>query len=105
MLKLLVTGGAGFIGTNFIHYILRRYTDYQVVNFDKITYAGNPDNLKDFIDDSRYVFIRGDICDKEQVHNAVSQNRPDVIINFAAETHVDRSIEEPGDFLRTDIFL
>jgi dTDP-glucose 4,6-dehydratase len=100
--RVLVTGGAGFIGSNFIHYILNKYDDYEIVNFDKLTYAGNLENLDDIQDDKRYRFIRGDICDREAVATAIKD--ADIVINFAAESHVDRSIEDPGSFIQTDVF-
>jgi dTDP-glucose 4,6-dehydratase len=102
-MKLLITGGLGFIGSNFIRYILNKYSNYRVVNLDKMTYAGNPENLQDVEDDSRYRFIKGDICDEKLVNSLVSKEKPDAIINFAAETHVDRSILEPDAFIKTDI--
>jgi len=102
--KILITGGAGFIGSNFIRYILNKYSDYKVINLDKITYAGNPENLKDVKNHSQYKFIKGDICDKELVNDLILKEKPDAIINFAAETHVDRSILEPDAFIKTDIF-
>jgi dTDP-glucose 4,6-dehydratase len=98
----MVTGGAGFIGSNFIHYLLQRYDDVLVVNFDKLTYAGNLDNLRDVEHDARYTFIKGDICDTDAVRAAVKQG-VDQIVNFAAESHVDRSISGPETFIRTDI--
>jgi dTDP-glucose 4,6-dehydratase len=101
-LKILVTGGAGFIGSNFIRLILRKYPDYEVINLDKLTYAGNLDNLKDVELDQRYRFVHGDICD-ETVVNQVMDN-VDVVVNFAAESHVDRSISGPADFIMTDVF-
>ncbi len=100
-MKLLITGGAGFIGSNFIRYILNKYPDYRVVNLDKLTYCGNLDNLKDIEENPRYQFVKGDICDKGVVEKA-SQG-VDAIINFAAETHVDRSILDPDAFIRTDV--
>jgi len=100
-LKILVTGGAGFIGSNFIHYMLKAHPDYEIVNFDKLTYAGNPDNLKDVEDNPRYSFIRGDICDADAVFSAVKGC--DAVINFAAESHVDRSIHSANEFLTTNI--
>jgi len=100
-MKLLVTGGAGFIGSNFIHLLLRERPDWQVVNYDKLTYAGNPENLKDIAGDPRYSFVHADICDADAVAKAV--DGCDAIVNFAAETHVDRSIMDPMAFLRTDI--
>lgn len=102
MKTYLVTGGAGFIGSNFVHYLLKRENDIQVLNVDKLTYAGNLDNLKDVENDSRHRFIKGDICDADVVNPLVQE--ADVIINFAAESHVDRSIGKPDDFIRTDVY-
>lgn len=102
-MKILVTGGAGFIGSNFIHYMLKKYPDIEIVNYDKLTYAGNLDNLRDVENDSRYTFVKGDICDSKLVNETVKQDI-DQIINFAAESHVDRSIEDPTSFIRTDVF-
>ncbi len=102
-MKILVTGGLVFIGSNFIRYILNKYPDYEVVNLDKITYAGNPENLKDVENNSRYKFVKGDICNKELVNELVSKEKFDGIINFAAESHVDRSILDPDAFIKTDI--
>ena len=104
MKRLLVTGGAGFIGSNFIHYMLKTYEDIQIVNLDKLTYAGNLDNLKTVERDNRYSFFQGDIADRQLTIDLISQKEFDAIINFAAETHVDRSISRPEDFLKTDIF-
>jgi len=101
-MKLLVTGGAGFIGSNFIRHMLKKYPDYHIVNLDKLTYAGNLDNLKDVEGHPNYTFIKGDICDVKVVSGAVSG--VDAIVNFAAETHVDRSILEPGSFIQTDVY-
>lgn len=101
-MKLLVTGGAGFIGSNFIRYILNKYQHYSVINLDKLTYAGNLENLKDIDKDPRYTFVQGDISDSNLVETLAK--RVDVIVNFAAETHVDRSILEPGSFIQTDIY-
>lgn len=91
-MKLLVCGGAGFIGSNFIHYILRTRQDASVVNFDALTYAGNRANHAHLEGDARYVFVHGNICDADAVERAIVEHKPDAIINFAAETHVDRSI-------------
>jgi dTDP-glucose 4,6-dehydratase len=101
--KVLVTGGAGFIGSNFIRFLFNARADVQIVNFDKLTYAGNPESLADVAQDPRYCFIRGDITD----HNAVTdlfRQGFDTVIHFAAETHVDRSIEDASPFLNTNIF-
>ncbi len=100
-MKILITGGAGFIGSHFIRYILRRYPDYEVINMDKLTYAGNLENLHDIEGDRRYRFVKGDICDVELVDKMAKE--VDCIINFAAETHVDRSIIDPAAFIRTDV--
>jgi len=99
--KILVTGGAGFIGSNFVHLVLAERPDWEVVNLDKLTYAGNPENLRDVEDDRRYRFVKGDICDEQAVAEAAAGC--DAIVNFAAETHVDRSIMDPMVFLRTDM--
>ena len=102
-MKILVTGGAGFIGSNFVKYILSQYPGYKIVNLDKLTYAGNLDNLSDVEDNSNYQFIKGDICDQKLVEGIVEE-KIDVIINFAAETHVDRSIYDPTIFVKTNVF-
>jgi dTDP-glucose 4,6-dehydratase len=101
-MRLLVTGGLGFIGSNFIHVVLRERPDAYIVNLDAMTYAGNPANCADLEGDPRYRFIKGDICDPAVVENAVGDG-VDAIVNFAAETHVDRSILDPEAFLRTDV--
>jgi dTDP-glucose 4,6-dehydratase len=101
---LLITGGAGFIGSNFVHHVLDKYPDYAVVVYDKLTYAGNLDNLQDVADDPRYSFVRGDICDMELVDQVIQEHKVDGMVNFAAETHVDRSILEPGSFIQTDVY-
>jgi dTDP-glucose 4,6-dehydratase len=100
-MKYLVTGGAGFIGSNFIHYILNKYPDRQVVNLDKLTYAGNLDNLKLWESDPRYRFVKGDINDRKLVSELVSAC--DIIVHFAAESHVDRSISNPAEFVITNV--
>jgi len=104
MRNLLVTGGAGFIGSNFVRYMLDKYPNYRIVVYDKLTYAGNLDNLLDVQDDPRYAFVRGDICDAAKVEAVVQEYEIDTIINFAALTHVDRSLMEPGSFIQTDIY-
>jgi len=98
---VLVTGGMGFIGSNFIRYLLRAHDDVQIVNLDKLTYAGNPQNLEG-IDDSRHRFVRGDVCDQTLVGELMTEC--DAVVHFAAETHVDRSIDYAGDFVQTDVF-
>lgn len=102
-MKILVAGGAGFIGSNFIRYILGARADRRVVNVDKLTYAGNLANLEDVARDSRYRFHRADICDAAEMSRIFSEEKPDAVVNFAAETHVDRSIDDPALFLRTNI--
>lgn len=100
-MKILVTGGAGFIGSHFIKHILRKYPDYKVVNFDLLTYAGNLDNLRSVENNPNYSFIKGDIADPIAVNELVKN--ADLVVNFAAETHVDRSIKDPTPFLRTNV--
>jgi dTDP-glucose 4,6-dehydratase len=102
-MKLLVAGGAGFIGSNFIRYILGAHGDWRVVNVDKLTYAGNLANLEDLEGNERYRFERVDIGDGPRIESVVKEEAPDAIVNFAAETHVDRSINDPGLFLRTNV--
>lgn len=104
MKNLLITGGAGFIGSNFVIYMLNKYPDYQVVVYDKLTYAGNLDNLLSVADDPRYHFVKGDICDATAVAQAIRQYDIDTIVNFAAETHVDRSIMDPDAFIQTSVY-
>ena len=103
MKKMLITGGAGFIGSNFIHYILSKYNDYQVINLDKLTYAANLDNLKDIEDNKNYRFIHGDIADQEFIFKLFENEKFDIVINFAAESHVDNSILNPQIFTITNI--
>jgi len=100
-MKILVTGGAGFMGSNFVRYILNKYPDYSVINFDKLTYAGNKENLADLTGNPHYSFVQGDIANEVQVGKVMPG--VDVIVNYAAETHVDRSIMNPRDFLLTDV--
>ncbi|PKL39663.1 MAG: dTDP-glucose 4,6-dehydratase [Spirochaetae bacterium HGW-Spirochaetae-1] len=101
MKKILVTGGAGFIGSNFIHYMLKKYPDYEIINFDTLTYAGNLDNLKSIEKDKRYSFIQGDITSNSDVEAAMQ--KADHVVHFAAESHVDRSIEGPEVFIKTNV--
>lgn len=91
-MRYLICGGAGFIGSNFVHYVLETHGSASVLNYDKLTYAGNLDNLSSVANDQRYRFMQGDICDADKVDQAIEEFKPDVIVNFAAETHVDRSI-------------
>ncbi len=100
-MKILVTGGAGFIGSCFIHYILNKYKNYKVINLDALTYAGNIENLEDIEDNKNYTFVHGNICDKRLVRDIVSE--VDCIVNFAAESHVDRSITGPEIFVETNV--
>jgi len=102
-MRILVAGGAGFIGSNFIRYILGAHDDWSVVNVDKLTYAGNLANLADVAGDPRYRFHRADICDAAEVARIFAEEKPEAVVNFAAETHVDRSIDDPALFLRTNI--
>ena len=102
-MKIVVTGGAGFIGGNFVYYLLNNYVDDKVICYDKLTYAGNLETLKDAQNNPNFKFIRGDIANREQVYKMFEEEKPDVIVNFAAESHVDRSIEDPELFLRTNI--
>ena len=103
MKTYLVTGGAGFIGSNFIHYMLRRNQDIHILNVDALTYAGNLENLSEYDQDSRYTFAHVDIRDKEALTQLFETYHPDYVVNFAAESHVDRSIEDPGAFADTNV--
>ena len=108
MITVLVTGGSGFIGSNFIRFALQKYENWRVVNLDKLTYAGNPANLKDIEKDpgtgARYRFVQGDIADPVVVETLFAEEKFAYALNFAAETHVDRSIGDPGDFIQTDVY-
>jgi len=101
--NILVTGGCGFIGANFIRLFLACFDDCFLVNLDKLTYAGNPENLKDIEEDSRYLFVKGDICDRSLIEKLFVEHRFDTVIHFAAESHVDRSITGPSSFIQTNI--
>ena len=103
MKNILVTGGAGFIGSNFIRYMLNKYKDYKIVNLDLLTYAGNIKSLNDIKDNPNYLFVKGDIVDNKLVDEIVLENKIDVIINFAAESHVDKSITNPDIFIKTNV--
>jgi dTDP-glucose 4,6-dehydratase len=102
----MVTGGAGFIGSNFVRYMLEKYTDYFIVVYDKLTYAGRLENLQDVAEQfaDRYIFVKGDICDADAVAETIQEHNVDTLVNFAAETHVDRSLMEPGSFIQTDVY-
>ena len=102
-MNVLVTGGAGFIGSNFIFYMLDRHPECRILCLDKLTYAGNLSTLKSVMDNPRFMFVKGDICDRETVYRLFEEEKPDIVVNFAAESHVDRSIEDPGVFLQTNI--
>lgn len=104
MKNIIVTGGAGFIGANFVLHMLKKYNDYHIIVYDKLTYAGNLDNLLDVKDDPRYAFVQGDICDAATVEATIQQYDVDTIVNFAAETHVDRSIMDPDAFIQTSVY-
>ena len=103
MKNILVTGGAGFIGSNFIRYMLNKYKDYKIVNLDLLTYAGNIKSLYDIQDNPNYLFVKGDVADNKLVDEIVLENEIDVIINFAAESHVDKSITNPDIFVKTNV--
>lgn len=102
-MTILVTGGAGFIGSNFIFYLLKKYPANRIVCLDKLTYAGNLSTLSSVLEEPNFRFVRLDICDREGVFRLFEEERPDIVVNFAAESHVDRSIEDPGIFLQTNI--
>lgn len=103
MKTYLVTGGAGFIGSNFVHYMLKNYNDIKIINYDKLTYAGNLENLKSIADNPNYTFIQGDICDKSKLEELFQEYDIDYVVNFAAESHVDRSIKNPEIFVQTNV--
>ena len=102
-MNILVTGGAGFIGSNFIFHMRKAHPDYRIVCLDKLTYAGNLSTLEPVLNDPQFRFCKTDICDREAVYQIFEEERPDIVVNFAAESHVDRSIEDPGIFLQTNI--
>ena len=104
MRTYLVTGGAGFIGSNYIHYMFKKYGDtIRIINVDKLTYAGNLENLEDIKDRENYTFIRADICDSEAIQKIFDENDIDRVVHFAAESHVDRSIRNPEVFVKTNV--
>ena len=102
-MTILVTGGAGFIGANFVHYQLKEHPEERVVCLDALTYAGNLENLTEALQNPRFRFVKGDIADRETVNALFEEEKPDIVVNFAAESHVDRSITQPELFLRTNI--
>lgn len=102
-MKLIVTGGAGFIGSNFIFYMLKKYPDYRIICLDKLTYAGNLSTLEPIMHNPRFRFVKADICDRSAVNSLFGEERPDIVVNFAAESHVDNSIDNPELFLQTNI--
>ena len=102
-MTIIVTGGAGFIGSNFIFHMLKEHPDYRIICLDKLTYAGNLSTLAPVMDNPNFRFVKADICDREAVERLFEEEHPDLVVNFAAESHVDRSIEDPGIFLKTNI--
>ena len=102
-MTIIVTGGAGFIGSNFIFHMLAKYPDYRIICLDKLTYAGNLSTLASAMDNPNFRFVKADICDLEAVEQLFAEEHPDIVVNFAAESHVDRSIEDPGIFLQTNV--
>ena len=102
-MKIIVTGGAGFIGSNFVIHMVKKYPEHEIVNLDLLTYAGNLENLKSVEDAPNYRFVKGDIADRKFVFDLFEKEKPDVIVNFAAESHVDRSIKDPESFVRTNV--
>ena len=102
-MKIIVTGGAGFIGGNFVHHMVNKYPEYEIICLDKLTYAGNLETLEPVMNKPNFKFVKGDIADRKFIFDLFETEKPDVIVNFAAESHVDRSIENPGIFLQTNV--
>ena len=102
-MKIIVTGGAGFIGGNFVHYMLKKHPEDEIICLDALTYAGNMETLAPVMDNPKFKFVKGDITDRKMVFELFETEKPDVVVNFAAESHVDRSIENPSVFLETNI--
>lgn len=102
-MKVIVTGGAGFIGGNFVHHMVNKYPEYQIINLDLLTYAGNLETLKPVEGKPNYKFVKGDIADRKFIFELFEKEKPDVVVNFAAESHVDRSITDPESFVRTNV--
>jgi len=103
MKNIIITGGAGFIGGNFVHYMLKKYSDYKIICIDSLTYAGNMETLEPVINNPNFKFIKADISDREAILKIFEAEQPNIVVNFAAESHVDRSIDNPGLFLQTNI--
>ena len=102
-MKIIVTGGAGFIGSVMVQYLVRNYPEDMIINLDKLTYAGNLENLRSVENEKNYRFIKGDIADRDFIFRLFEEEKPDVVINFAAESNVDRSVEHPEEFVRTNV--
>ena len=102
-MNIIVTGGAGFIGSNFVFHMLEKYPDYRIICLDKLTYAGNLSTLESVMDHSNFHFVKMDICDRQGIYHLFEKEKPDIVVNFAAESHVDRSIENPEVFLQTNV--
>ena len=102
-MTVLVTGGAGFIGSNFVYHMLKKYPDYKIICVDCLTYAGNLSTLEKALENPNFIFLKTDICDREEIYKIFDEHKPDIVVNFAAESHVDRSIENPEVFLKTNI--
>lgn len=102
-MKIIVTGGAGFIGGNFIHYMINKYSDYKIICLDALTYAGNMETLESVKDNPNFKFYKADIADRTAIYEIFEKEKPDIVVNFAAESHVDRSIDNPGIFLQTNV--
>lgn len=102
-MKILITGGAGFIGSNFVYYMLEKYPDYEIVCLDALTYAGNLETLQKALENTKFKFVKGNICDREPIYELFETEKFDIVVNFAAESHVDRSIDNPEIFLMTNI--
>ena len=102
-MKIVVTGGAGFIGGNFVHYMLDKHPEDDIICLDKLTYAGNMETLSSVMENPHFTFIKADIADRDAIYEMFETQKPDVIVNFAAESHVDRSIDNPGIFLQTNV--
>ena len=102
-MKIIVTGGAGFIGGNFVHHMVNKYPEYTIICLDALTYAGNMETLEPVMEKDNFKFVKGDIADREFIYQLFEEEKPDMVVNFAAESHVDRSIENPGIFLQTNV--